>query len=195
MTQTAARHELPLVVVPVGSDDAALDRCLAALDRATPAGVRVWLADDAQAGPRARELIGHWCRHTPLRADYTRRQRSVGEVAHLVEVLTACADHDVVVLAADTEPAPGWLQRMARTLADDRAIATVTPWSNAGEAAAWPRIGEIAPPPVDLAARAALRQPRPSCRRRSAMRCCCAVPPASAWVGLMRRGIARGTRR
>jgi hypothetical protein len=151
----AASHGLPLVVVPVGPDDDALDRCLAALDRTTPVGTRVWLADDARAGPRGRDLIEHWRRRTWLQAECTRRQRSVGEVAHLDEVLAACAGHDVAVLAADAEPAPGWLQRMARTLADDRAIATVTPWSNAGEAAAWPRIGRVAPVPADLRALAA----------------------------------------
>lgn len=155
MTQPAASHALPLVVVPVGPDDDALDRCLAALDRATPAGTQVWLADDARAGPRARELIERWRCRTPLQAEYTRRQRSIGEVAHLDEVLSACEELDVAVLAADAQPAPGWLQRMARTLADDRAIATVTPWSNAGEAAAWPRVGKVAPVPTDLYALAA----------------------------------------
>lgn len=182
MTRTTASHELPLVVVPVGSDDAALDRCLAALDRATPADARIWLADDAQAGPRARDLIERWRRRTPLQAEYTRRQRSVGEVAHLDEVLAACAGRDVVVLAADAEPAPGWLQRMARTLADDRAIATVTPWSNAGEAAAWPRIGEVAPLPADLAALAAAAAAMPH-----------AAPelPAAVSHAVLLRGAAR----
>lgn len=162
LLQPAAAHaELPLVVVPVGPDDDALDGCLAALDRATPPGTRVWLADDAQAGPRGRDLIERWRRDTPLQAEYTRRQRGIGEVAHLDDVLAACGELDVAVLAADAAPAPGWLQRMQRTLADDRAIATVTPWSNAGEAAAWPRVGKIAPMPEDLhaLARAAATMP------------------------------------
>jgi hypothetical protein len=182
MGQAAARHELPLVVVPVGSDEDALDRCLAALDGATPAGTRVWLADDARAGPRGCDLIERWRRQTPLQAEYTRRQRSVGEVAHLNEVLVACGEFDVAVLAADAVPAPGWLQRMARTLADDRAIATVTPWSNAGEAAAWPRIGKVAPVPADLHALAAAAVAMPH-----------AAPELPAAVGhaVLLRGAAR----
>ena len=37
---------LPIVLLPVAVDDAVLDACLAALDAGTPAGTRVWLADD-----------------------------------------------------------------------------------------------------------------------------------------------------
>lgn len=139
----------PIVVVAVGADDAALDACLGALESATPAGTRVWLADDAQAGPRGYAVIEHWLAKTALRADYTRRPRSIGEAAHLHEVLAACGDSDVAVLAADAQPLPGWLGQLAACLRSDGAIATATPWSNVGEAAAWPRIGEINPPPRD----------------------------------------------
>ncbi|HEY5802959.1 MAG TPA: glycosyltransferase [Lysobacter sp.] len=147
---TSAAGAPAIVVVPVGSDDEALDGCLAALDAATAPGTRVWLADDAQAGPRGYAIIERWIARTALKADYTRRQRSVGEVAHLDEVLAACGDADVAVLAADASPAPGWLARLSAGLASDGAIATATPWSNAGEAAAWPRIGEIDAVPDDL---------------------------------------------
>lgn len=140
---------LPIVLLPVGSDDDALDACLAALDASTPAGTRVWLADDASAGPRGYAIIERWMARTRLKADYTRRQRGVGEVTHLSEALAACADMDVAVLAPDAVPFPGWLERMSASLHTDGAIATVTPWSNAGEVAAWPRIGEIAPMPIE----------------------------------------------
>ena len=134
---------LPIVLVPVGTDEAALDACLAALDAGTPAGTRVWLADDAQAGPRAAAIIEGWLARTPLQAAHTRRAGSIGEAAHIDQALRACGDGDVVVLASDARPAPGWLQQLAACLARDPAIATATPWCNAGEAAAWPRVGEI----------------------------------------------------
>ncbi len=133
----------PVVLIPVGVDENALDACLAALDASTPAGTRVWLADDAQAGPRAGAIIDGWLAQTRLTAAHTRRARSIGEAAHLDEALRACGDADVVILAADARPTPGWLQQLAACLPRDPTIATVTPWSNAGEAAAWPRIGEI----------------------------------------------------
>lgn len=152
---------LPIVVVPVGPDDAALDACLAALDTATPAGTRVWLADDACGGPRVRSVVDAWLASTRLHAEYGRRPVPRGEVAHLDEVLAACGGDDVAVLAPDARPAAGWLARMARTLAADAAIATVTPWSNAGETAAFPRLGECAELPAqpDAIARAAADTP------------------------------------
>ena len=134
---------LPVILLPVGVDDTALDACLAALETTTPAGTPVWLADDAQGGPRVQAVVEHWLVHTRLQAEYTRRPRAIGESAHLDEMLQACGDADVAVLAPDALPLPGWLQQLADCLARDASIATATPWSNAGEAAAWPRIGEI----------------------------------------------------
>jgi len=139
-----------IVLLPLCVDDAALDRCLAALDDATPAGTAIWLADDAQAGPRARGVVEHWLARTPLRAEYTRRARALGEAAHLDEMLRACEGRDVAVLAPDSLPAPGWLEQLEACFARDQAIATATPWCNAGETAAWPRMGELNPPPDSL---------------------------------------------
>lgn len=156
------RLELPIILLPIGVDDDALDACLAALDTGTPAGARIWLADDAQAGPRGLAIIERWLLRTPLRADYTRRQRMLGEVAHLDQMLQACGDTDAIVLAPDAVPAPGWAVELAACFARDPAIATATPWCNAGETAAWPRVGEINPMP-DEPARLA--------------RACAAMPP------------------
>lgn len=142
---------LPFILLPVGVDDAALDACLAALEVATPAGTAVWLADDGQAGPRAQAVIEHWLAGTRLQAEYTRRPRAIGEAAHLDQMLQACGEADVVVLAPDAIAQPGWLQQLAECLARDASIATVTPWSNAGETTAWPRVGEVNPLPADPA--------------------------------------------
>ena len=133
----------PVVLIPVGVDENALDACLAALEASTPAGTRVWLADDAQAGPRASAIIEAWLARTRMQAAHTRRARCIGEAAHLDEALRACGDADVAILAADARPTPGWLQQLSACLSHDPTIATATPWSNSGEAAAWPRIGEI----------------------------------------------------
>ena len=141
--------DLPIVLLPLAADEDALDACLAALEAGTPAGTPVWLADDAQAGPRGVAIVERWLQRTRLRAEYTRRTHPIGESAHLQEMLRACGDADVVVLAADAQPLPGWLPQLAACLARDAAIATATPWCNAGETAGWPRLGEISPPPAE----------------------------------------------
>ncbi|WP_262378770.1 glycosyltransferase family 2 protein [Luteimonas viscosa] len=174
--------ELPVVLLPVGVDDDALDACLAALDAGTPAGTRVWLADDGQAGPRGLAVIERWLASTRLQADYTRRQRRLGEVEHVDQMLAACGDADVIVLAPDAVPTAGWATQLAACFARDAAIASATPWCNAGEVAAWPRIGEIAPMPDDPARLA---------------RACAAMPPihpelpAAVAHAVMLRGSAR----
>ena len=157
---TGGGESLPVVLVPIGTDDAALDACLAALDASTPAATRVWLIDDAQAGPRGVEVVQRWLQRTPLRADYTRRAKMIGEVAHLDEALRACGDADVAVLAGDASPAPGWLSQLVACFARDASIASATPWCNAGESAGWPRVDPQAIP-EDLAAvaRAAATMP------------------------------------
>ena len=117
------------------------------------------IRDSAQAGPRGSAIIERWLQRTSLQADYTRRQSMIGEVAHLDEMLKACAGVDVVVLAPDAQPLPGWLQQLSACLSRDASIASATPWSNAGEAAAWPRLGEIAPLPQETERTAAACAP------------------------------------
>lgn len=174
--------ELPIVIVPVGVDDEALDACLGALEIATPAGTRVWLADDALAGPRVRALVDRWIGRTRMQADYTRRQRSIGEAAHLDQVLDACGEADVVVLADDAQPAPGWLSHLAACAGDDGAVASATPWSNAGETVSWPRIGEINAVPSDVQRVA---------RAAAAMPGLCAEVPGAVSHAVYLRGTAR----
>ena len=130
--------ELPIVLLPVGVDDDALDACLAALDAGTPAGTRVWLADDAQAGPRGLAIIERWLAKTRLQADYTRRNRPIGEVAHLDEALTACGDADVMVLAPDAVPAPGWAASAAGPNPRSTHSSPAVPAPAAGSRAAHP---------------------------------------------------------
>lgn len=174
--------ELPIVIVPVGADDDALDACLGALEASTRPGTRVWLADDARVGPRGYAIIERWMARTALQADYTRRQRGIGEVAHLDEVFAACGDADVAVVAPDALPTPGWLGRLAGCLRADGAIATATPWCNAGEAAAWPRIGEISPVPDE---------PLRMARAAAAMPALCPELPAAVGHAVLIRGAAR----
>ena len=63
--------DLPIVLLPLGADEDALDACLAALEAATPVGTPVWLADDAQAGPRGIAIVERWLQRTRLRAEYS----------------------------------------------------------------------------------------------------------------------------
>ena len=79
-----------IVLLPLCVDDAALDRCLAALDAGTAPGTAVWLADDAQTGPRAQAVVEHWLANTPLQALYTLSVLPPCVVFHPFENLLFC---------------------------------------------------------------------------------------------------------
>ncbi|GAB2502617.1 glycosyltransferase family 2 protein [Lysobacter humi (ex Lee et al. 2017)] len=173
---------LPVVVVTVGVDEQALDACLAALDAGTPAGTRVWLADDAQGGPRVQAVVDVWRSRTRLDVAYTRRTSPLGESTHLADVLAACSDDHVALLSVDARPAPGWLVRMHASLHAEPDAVALTPWCNAGETAGWPRLGRVEPAPdsarIALAAAVAAMPP-------------VALPAAVDHCVLLRAGAAR----
>ena len=52
---------LPLVLVPATQRVAALDACLASLERTLPAGARVLVADHAAGPPQVEALAQRWC--------------------------------------------------------------------------------------------------------------------------------------
>ena len=137
--------------------------------------------DELARADRRLELHRAGVEHDALAARPGRH--APGGERSLDEALRACGGADVAILSSDARPAPGWLQQLAACFARDPAIATATPWSNAGEAASWPRIGEIAG--IDEA---------PSRLARA----CAQLPaqhpelPAAVGHGVLLRGSARG---
>lgn len=92
-------------------------------DESPEARLRPWLADLATRDRIT--LIVH--------------PRNRGFVASANEGMAQHRDRDVVLLNSDTEVAPGWLDRLAACAASDRAIGTVTPFSNNATIMSYPR--------------------------------------------------------
>lgn len=154
--------ELPTVIVPVFNAHLALDACLASLDRTLPRGARVYLCDDASTDPRVQGVIDAWQARTPLTATCVRRAHNLGFPGNVNAALAATVPADVVVLNTDTVATRGWLHRLAHGAASDARIATLSPWSNNGEIASFPRFCEANPVPDDpeLVAEAAAEPPQ-----------------------------------
>jgi GT2 family glycosyltransferase len=152
---------LPTVVVPVFNAVAALDACLAALERSLPPGAAVLIADDASTDPHVEPLARGWCYRTRLAARYVRRAANLGFPANCNAAYAETGEADVVLLNSDTSPEYGWLQRMAECLVADPRIASVTPWSNNAEICSYPSFCEANPPHprADLLAQAAATLP------------------------------------
>ena len=69
---------LPLVLVPATQRVAALDACLASLERTLPAGARVLVADHAAGHPQVEALAQRWCARSRTAAEYRRAPRPLG---------------------------------------------------------------------------------------------------------------------
>ncbi len=151
------------IIIPVYNAAALLQRCLAALDRCTdPQQARVLVIDDASPDPAIAPLLDAWAAASPLRPRVLRNEVNLGFVGTVNRGFGATRG-DALLLNADTEVTPGWLDRMSTALASDPRIATVTPFSNNAEICSWPEFCRATPVPPDpeRVARAFTRAPPP----------------------------------
>lgn len=181
---SALTASLPLVLVPATQRVAALDACLASLERCLPAGARVLIADHAAGHPQAEALARRWCDRSRLQAGYRRASRPLGLAANIDAALVEAGEADVAVLLPDAIATPGWLERMAQYARKDPRIATVSTWSNRSECCAFPRAGEPNPVPAfpESIAEAAAASPWNDCPE---------LPAASGPCILLRREALR----
>lgn len=138
---------LPRIIVPVAHSVAALDACLASLERTLPASAQVLIADHAGNDPLAEGLARRWCDRSRLDAEYRRAAVNLTLSANINQAISG-GDRDAVVLQADAVSTPGWLERLAQYSRKEENIATVSAWSNRGELASFPRPGEDNPVPA-----------------------------------------------
>ncbi len=139
------------VILPIRGGLAALDACLAALDRSLPAGTAVLLADDACGDPRLTGLIEDWRAATRLSVRHLRGERPRGLPAACNDAFTDAGETDVVLLAPDALPAGDWLQALSSASAQATQAASLSAWSNDGDTCSYPRFCEPSPLPADPA--------------------------------------------
>ena len=132
------------VIVPVYRGLAETKRCIESVlaDPDRPTG-RVIVIDDASPD---RALAG-WLRGLGAegRVLLLRQTRNQGFVAAVNRGMAAAAPHDVVLLNADTEVAPGWLARLAGHAHAGPRIASVSPFSNNATICGYPTLAGGAP--------------------------------------------------
>ena len=144
-----------MVIFVFVTTTAALDACLAALDRSLAAGTRVLVADDASDDPQAMPLAQRWCQRTRLTARYLRRDWPFGRARHRGHLVADPRGEDLVLLDGDAVPAPGWLEQLQRCAGAHPDIATLSTWSNGAGLCSFPRFCEDNPLPAALDAVAA----------------------------------------
>jgi len=155
--------DLPAVVIPAYNAAAELGRCLQTVRSTVPPDTEVLIIDDASPDPAVARVLERWRRDAGPRWRFLANPENRGFVATANRGMRLSSG-DVVLLNADTEVTPGWLEGLARCLASDAAIATATPWTNNGEIASIPQFcaANPAPPDRDAVARELVRAGAPA---------------------------------
>jgi len=143
-----ALADLPAVaiVVPIYNAADSVRRCLAALERWTPAAVRWILVDDASTDAAIAPLLAH---HVQRRrgVQVLRHDANLGYTRAVNAGIAAAGDADVVLLNSDTQVGPRWLQSLRLAAYSDATIGTVTAVSDNAGAFSVPELEQFCPTP------------------------------------------------
>ena len=142
------------VIVPVYGAPAALERCLASLERHVDAGRhRILLVVDGPQEDAVKRVLAAAAvrRGAPAWVVLRQAARAGYPAAILRGIAEGEADaRDVVLLNSDTIVTRGWLDRLAAAAASSPRIGTVTPFTNNGTLASIPRPFEVNRLPTDF---------------------------------------------
>lgn len=139
---------LPTVVIPAYNAAEELECCLQTVLATVPDGAEILVIDDASPDPEVGRVLRRWQRRANTLWRFAANDQNRGFVATANRGMRL-TDGDVVLLNADTEVTPGWLEGLARCLAADASFATATPWTNNGEIASIPEFCRANPLPPD----------------------------------------------
>jgi len=139
---------MPDVAVIVAIHNAAdsVRRCLAALARFTPPGVRWILVDDASTDPAIAALLAQHAASGHVRIE--RHAANRGYTSAVNSGIAAAGASDVVLLNSDTEVGPRWLESLRLAAYADATVGTVTAVSDNAGAFSVPELEQYCPIPA-----------------------------------------------
>jgi GT2 family glycosyltransferase len=136
------------IVVPVYRDLALVRACIDSVRTSLPLNhtpARIVVVDDASPEP----AVSAWLDKQAASGALTllRNPCNLGFIETVNRGMRMFADHDVLLLNADTQVHGDWIDRLATTLYATPDVASVTPWTNNGEISSFPVISQAAPAP------------------------------------------------
>jgi GT2 family glycosyltransferase len=140
-------HSAPpaAIVVPIYNSPQCVQRCIAALLRHTHPARRKILIDDASTDPAIGEILREFARRPDILV--RRNERNLGYTASCNLGIELAGKADVVLLNADTQVGPRWLERLRLTAYADAGIGTVTAVSDNAGAFSVPELERYCPIP------------------------------------------------
>ncbi|HSN01239.1 MAG TPA: glycosyltransferase [Rudaea sp.] len=133
------------IVVPIYNSPQCVRRCIAALLRHTPAARRKILIDDASTDPAIGEILRQYAGRPDILI--RRNERNLGYTATCNLGIELAGKADVVLLNADTQVGPRWLERLRLSAYCDVRIGTVTAVSDNAGAFSVPELENYCPIP------------------------------------------------
>lgn len=133
------------IVIPAYNAAHLLERCLVSVLNHVPASVRVIVIDDASPDPQVGELLQRQRGVSQL--EIHRNERNLGFTATANRGFALAAGADVVVLNADTQVGPCWLQGLRRAAYSASDVASSTAVSDNAGAFSVPELEQFNPLP------------------------------------------------
>ena len=134
------------IVVPVYNAAALVERCLASVFAHTTGRARLILIDDASTDPAIAPLLARAAGLERVRV--LRNQTNRGFTATANRGIVEAGSADVVLLNADTEVGPSWLQGLRRAAYSAADVATATAVSDNAGAFSVPELEQANPLPA-----------------------------------------------
>jgi GT2 family glycosyltransferase len=134
------------IVVPIHNSPECVERCLTALLRHTPMARRKILIDDASTDPAIDAVLARYSGRPDILI--RRNASNLGYTATCNLGIALAGRADVVLLNADTQVGPRWLERLRLTAYADASIGTVTAVSDNAGAFSVPELEQFCPTPA-----------------------------------------------
>jgi len=136
------------VVIPVYRELALVRACIESVKTSLPLNntpARIVVVDDCSPEP----ALSAWLDKQAAAGHITllRNACNLGFIETVNRGMRMLADHDVLLLNADTQVHGDWIDRLVRALYASPDVASVTPWTNNGEISSFPVISQAAPAP------------------------------------------------
>lgn len=146
--ETVASVRPVSVVIPVYRELALVRACIESVKTSLPLNrtpAQIVVVDDCSPEP----ALSAWLdkQATAGHIILLRNACNLGFIETVNRGMRALADHDVLLLNADTQVHGDWIDRLGRALYSTPDIASVTPWTNNGEISSFPVISQAAPAP------------------------------------------------
>jgi GT2 family glycosyltransferase/glycosyltransferase involved in cell wall biosynthesis len=139
-----------VVVVPVYNAVEELERCLSALLAYSRPSVSILLIDDASPDARVRPLLERVRSENRRRVKIYRNRKNLGFTATVNRGFALAGDADVLILNADTEPTPRFVENMRLAAYSGTRVGTATALSDNAGAFSAPISGQPNPLPENV---------------------------------------------